>query len=93
MLGKEGMKGKLRCLGEKRGDGGEKRGRWHERKGEFKALKKEIQALNLVSIERKHFLDTDFTTKNCFRALNPRLRYKFHHPLKTETHLNTTLIG
>ena len=44
------------------------------------------------SIERKCFLDADFTTKNCFRALNPRLRYRFHHLIKTKTNLNTTLI-
>ena len=57
------MKGKLKCLGEKRGDGVGKQGRWRERKGEFKALKKEIKALNLVSIELKCFLGIDFTSK------------------------------
>lgn len=41
----------------------------------------------------KRFLDTDFTTKNYSRALNLRLGYKFHHLIKTKTHLNTTLIG
>ena len=68
-------------------------GRWCERKGEFKALKKEIKALNLVLIEVKRFLDTYFTTKNCFKALIPRLGYKFHHLINIKTHLNTTLIG
>lgn len=87
------MKRKLKCLGEKRGDGMGKQGRWRERKGEFKALKKEIKALNLVSIELKRFLDTDFTTKNCFRTLNPILGYRFHHLIKIKTLLNTTLIG
>ena len=56
-LGKEGMKGKLKCLGENRGDGVGKQGRWHERKGEFKALRKESKALSLVLIELKCFLD------------------------------------
>lgn len=45
------------------------------------------------SIELKRFLDTDFTTKNYFRALNLRLGYRFHHLIKIKTHLNTTLIG
>ena len=87
------MKGKLKCLGEKRGDGVGKQGRWRERKGEFKALKKEIKALNLVSIELKCFLGLDFTSKNCFRALNTTFGYRFHHLIKIKTHLNTTLIG
>ena len=87
------MKGKLRCLGEKRGDGVGKQGRWRERKGEFKALKKDIKALNLVSIELKRFLNTDFNTKNYFRALDHRLGHIFYHLIKIKTHLSTTVIG
>ena len=60
---------------------------------EFKKLKKEIKAFNLVSIGLKRFLDTDFTTKNYFRALDPRCGYRFHHLIKIKTYLNTTLIG
>ena len=49
--------------------------------------------VKVAPIELKRFLDTDFNTKNCFSALNLRLEYRFHHLIKTKTHLNTTLIG
>jgi len=57
-------------------------------------LRKRTEKLETgVSIELKRFLDTDFTTKNYFRALDLRLEYWFHHLIKIKTHLITTLIS
>ena len=47
-----------------------------------------------LSIDRTEmFLWYRFHHKECFRALNHRLGYRFYHLIKIKTHLNTTLIG
>ena len=89
----ERMKGKLKCLVKRERMAWESKGNGVEKGREKSALNK-VQWLEIErSIELKRFLHTDFTTKNCFRALNPRLGYRFNHLIKIKTYLNTTLIG
>jgi len=84
------MKRNLKCLGKRREKGMGRERRWRgerKRKGMVEGLK------TGKLIELKHFLYTDFTAKNYFRDLSPRLGYRFHHLTKIKTHLNTTPIG
>ena len=86
MLEKKGMKVKIKFEGR----GGvmvacKKRGR---------GLKSETRQLKTAkSIELKWLLDTNFTTKNCFSALDLGLGYSLFHLYKTKTYLITTLIS
>jgi len=78
---------------ERREDDMGKQLKWRGEGRRKECLEQGSMAWTERSIKLKRFLDIDFTSKNCFKALNPRLGYRFHHLIKIKTHLNTTLIG